>query len=125
MIASPIGTLMAKIASQPSVCVSSPPTSAPDEAPSAPVAPQTPSARLRSRPSANEEVMIESVAGESTAPPKPCSARAPISSPRESASAQASDESANSAVPTRNTRRRPSRSAARPPSIRNPANVSV
>jgi len=70
-------------------------------------------------------VMIDSVAGETTAPPKPCNARAPSSRPREEASAQASDESANSAVPTTNTRRRPSRSAERPPSIRKPAKVSV
>ena len=69
--------------------------------------------------------MIDSVAGDSTAPPRPWTARAPISSPRESASAQASEDSANSAVPARNTRRRPSRSAERPPSIRKPANVSV
>ena len=90
---------MAKIAGQPSVCVRMPPSSAPDEAPRPPIAPHAPRPRLRSGPSGSEEVMIDSVAGETTAPPNPCSARAPISSPRESASAQASEENANSAVP--------------------------
>ena len=69
--------------------------------------------------------MIDRVAGDSTAPLMPCTARAAISSVRESASAHPSDARANKAVPTRNTRRRPSRSADRPPSIRKPANVSV
>ena len=41
------------------------------------------------------------------------------------ARAQASEDSANIAVPARNTRRRPRRSAERPPSIRKPANVRV
>ncbi len=121
----PIGTFTRKIAGQPNACVSTPPSSTPSEPPTPPIAPHTPSARLRSRPSVNEVAMIARLAGEITAPPMPCSARAPISSVRESASAHASDASANSAVPARNTRRRPSRSAARPPSSRKPANVSV
>ena len=62
-------------------------------------------------PSGNDEVMIASVAGDTTAPPKPWSARAPISIARESASAHASEASTNRAVPATNTRRRPSRSA--------------
>ena len=89
------------------------------------IAPHTPSARLRSAPSAKEVVMIARLAGESTAPPRPCSARAPISRPREPANAQSSEAELKSAVPARNTRRRPSRSAARPPSSRKPAKVIV
>jgi hypothetical protein len=69
--------------------------------------------------------MIDSVAGETTAPAKPWSVLAPISMPRELASVQISEESANSPTPERNTRLRPNRSAERPPSIRKPANVSV
>ena len=72
----PSGTLMAKIAGQPSAWVSTPPSSAPEEAPRPPIAPHAPRPRLRSGPSGSEEVMIDSVAGETTAPPKPCSARA-------------------------------------------------
>jgi hypothetical protein len=69
--------------------------------------------------------MIARLAGEMIAPPKPCTVRAAISSPRELATAQASEASTNSAMPAMNTRRRPSRSEARPPSSRKPANVSV
>ena len=88
----PSGTLTAKIAGQPKPCVSMPPSSAPEEAPSAPIAPHMPTARLRSGPASNELVTIDSVAGESTAPPSPCNARAPSSRPRVSASAQASED---------------------------------
>ena len=122
---SPSGTLTAKIACHPNAWVRMPPSSAPEDAPRPPTAPHAASPRLRSRPSANEEVMIDSVAGDSTAPLMPCTLRAAISRSRESASAHPSEASANNAVPTRNTRRRPSRSAERPPSIRKPANVSV
>ena len=59
----PSGTLIAKIAGQPSVWVSTPPSSAPDEAPSPPTAAHRPRPRLRSGPSGSAEVMIESVAG--------------------------------------------------------------
>ncbi len=121
----PSGTLTAKIAGQPRPCVSTPPSSAPEEPPSAPIAPHMPTARLRSGPALKELVTIDSVAGERIAPPSPCTARAPSSRLCESDSAQASEESENSAVPARNTLRLPSRSAERPPSIRNPAKVSV
>ena len=54
-------------------------------APKAPPAPATelqmPMARVRSRGSVKVVVMMVSVAGESTAPPRPCSARAAVSSP--------------------------------------------
>ena len=121
----PSGTLTAKIAGQPNAWVRKPPRSAPEDAPRPPIAPHAATPRLRSVPSANDEVMIDSVAGETIAPAKPCSARTPISSPRDEASAQMSEESANSPVPKRNTRRRPSRSAERAPSMRKPAKVSV
>src|SRR5437588_573244 len=45
--------------------------------------------------------------------------------PCDSARPPASEASANSNRPKTNTRRRPSRSAARPPRSRNPANVTV
>ena len=67
----PSGTFTAKIACHPNACVRTPPNSAPDEAPRPPTAPQAARPRLRSRPSANEEVMIDRVAGDSTAPLTP------------------------------------------------------
>ena len=102
-----------------------PPNSTPAAAPLPPIAPQIPSALFRSAPSSNVVVMIASVAGEMIAAPSPCTARAAISTPIEPESPQASDATENSATPAMNTRRRPSRSAARPPSSRKPPNVIV
>ena len=56
-----------------------PPSSTPAAAPKPPTAPQTPSAMLRSLPSAKVVVRIDSAAGEMIAAPRPWSARAPIS----------------------------------------------
>ena len=56
-----------------------PPSSTPAAPPEPATAPQTPSALLRSAPSAKVVVTIESAAGESSAAPKPCTARAAIS----------------------------------------------
>ena len=44
--------------------------------PAAPAPPQTPSARFRSRPSAKVVLMSASVLGKTSAPPRPCTARA-------------------------------------------------
>ena len=123
--ATPTGTLTKKIHSQPAYFVRMPPKSTPAAAPLPPIAPQIPSALLRSEPSSNVVVMIESVAGEMIAAPSPCTARAAISTPIESARPQASDATAKSAMPIMNMRRRPSRSAARPPSRRKPPKVIV
>ena len=57
-----------------------PPSSRPNAPPPAAIALQTPSAFVRSSPSAKVVVMIDSAAGETSAPPRPCSARAPTSS---------------------------------------------
>ena len=63
------------------------------------MAPQTPSARLRSGPSAKVVVMIDSVAGATTAPPRPCTrargdqhALALVESPPTSEASANSDE---------------------------------
>ena len=69
----PTGTLMKKIHDQLNALVSAPPSSTPAAPPLPEAAPQMPSARLRSRPSANVVVRIESAAGESSAAPSPCS----------------------------------------------------
>ena len=102
-----------------------PPSSTPAAPPAPPIAPQMPTARLRAAPSAKVVVRIDREAGAITAPPSPWIARAAISTPCESASPPTSDAAENSTSPLTNTRRRPSRSAARPPSSRKPANVTV
>ena len=87
----PTGTLTKKIHSQPRYFVSTPPSSTPTAAPEPPIAPQMPSALLRSAPSSKVVVMIESAAGEMIAAPRPCNARAPISTPSDHASPQRND----------------------------------
>ena len=68
---------------------------------------------------------IASAAGETSAAPKPCSAREPISIPDELETPLTNDATVKTATPAKNRRRRPNRSAIRPPSSRNPPNVSV
>ena len=119
----PTGTFTKKIHSQPRYLVSTPPARTPTAAPDPPIAPQMPSALLRSAPSSNVVVMIESAAGEMIAAPRPCTARDAISTASEEASPQANDAAVKTTTPIRNTLRRPSRSAMRPPSSRKPPNV--
>src|SRR3954463_3315830 len=66
---------------QPGPSVSRPPSSTPAADANAPIPPQTPRAVLRSRPSLNDVVRIESAAGSISAAPKPCTRRAPTSTP--------------------------------------------
>ena len=77
--ASAIGTLTNRIQRQPSASVMMPPRSTPAAPPAPPIAPQMPTARLRSRPSLKVVVRIDSDAGAITAPPSPWIARAAIS----------------------------------------------
>ena len=78
-----------------------PPSSTP-AAPAEPAtAPQAPSALLRSAPSLNRVVTIESADGEMIAAPRPCAARAAISWPW-----VAAKPAAREAIPT-TTRARP------------------
>ena len=92
------GMLMKKIHSQLRRSVKMPPSSTPAAAPKPPTAPQTPRAMFRSRPSRKVVVRIDSAAGEMTAAPRPCRARAPIregalhASPATSEPAAKSDE---------------------------------
>ena len=76
-----------------------PPSRLPAAPPPAATAPHTPSALLRSAPSANVVVTRLSAAGERIAAPRPCSARAAISVPPLVASPPANDATANSAKP--------------------------
>ena len=122
---SAIGMLMKKIHSQLSRSVKMPPSRTPAAAPKPPTAPQTPSAMFRSRPSRNVVIRIERAAGEITAAPRPCTARAPMSEASLQASPATSEPAAKRTRPAMNTRLRPSRSAARPPSSRKPPKTSA
>jgi hypothetical protein len=108
---------------QPAYLVRAPPASTPTVAPLAPMAPHSPSALLRSAPSGNMFITIDSAAGSSRAEPRPWAPRMMIRNVPLGASAQASEAAVNSASPAMNVRLRPSRSAARPPSSRNPPKV--
>ena len=121
----PIGTLTNSTQRQFSPLVRIPPSSTPAAPPAPATAPQMPSARLRSAPSANVVVMIDSAAGETIAAPRPWTARAAISHVSDCARPPASEASENTTSPSMNIRRRPSRSAIRPPSSKKPPNVSV
>ena len=116
---------MKKIQDQASQLVSTPPRSTPAAAPLPETAPQTPSAMLRSRPSANIVVRIERAAGASSAPPSPCVTRKAISELSDQAKPASSELTVKRATPAMNSRRRPSRSAILPPSRRKPPNMSA
>ncbi len=121
----PIGTFTHSTHSQPRYSVRTPPRRTPAAPPEPATAPQIPSALLRSAPSRKVVATIESAAGERIAAPRPCTARAAISWPEVLASPPASEARANSTSPNMKTRRRPSRSASRPPSNRKPPKVST
>jgi hypothetical protein len=101
-----------------------PPVINPTVPPPAPRPPQIPSALLRSLPSRNMFITIDSAAGSMTAAPNPCAARIAIRNGSLGASAHPSEAAVNRPSPSIRIRRRPSRSAARPPSSKKPPNVS-
>src|SRR3981189_191833 len=109
--------------SQPAKLVSTPPAISPKVAPLAPMPPHSPSALLRSAPSSNMFMTIDSAAGRTIAAPSPCRPRMAIRNESVVASAAASDAVVKAPSPIINTRRRPRRSAARPPSSRKPPNA--
>ena len=96
----------------------------PTLAPPAPSAPQIPSALLRSAPSVNMFRTLDSAAGMSIAAPSPCTARIAIRNASLPASEAPSEAAVNKPSPAIRIRRRPSRSAARPPSRRKPPYAS-
>ena len=121
----PTGTLTKKIHGQESMSTRNPPSTRPTAPPPTAIAAHTPSAFVRSAPSLKVVVTIESAAGETSAAPRPCSPRARISHVSPVASAQSSDADVKSTSPARNTRLRPIRSPARPPSSRKPPKRSA
>jgi hypothetical protein len=116
----PIGTLIQKIHSQDMRSVSTPPRRTPAAAPNPPTAPQTPSAMLRSRPSANVAVRRARAAGETAAAPRPCRPRNRISETSLQAKPQRSEPTVNTTSPSAKTRLRPKRSPSLPPRSRKP-----
>ena len=104
-----MGRFTKKMNRQPSVSVSTPPASGPIALAPPSVAPKTPSARARAAPENSARSSGVAVAN-STAPPTPCSARNNWSASAVGASAHASDPAVKMIRPTRNSRRRPSRS---------------
>ena len=80
---------------------------------------------LRSLPSVNVVIRIESAAGAMIAAPSPWRARAPISDGSFHASAARSEATLKTARPMMNIRRRPRRSAVRPPRSRKPPKTSA
>ena len=116
---------MKKIHSQPGPSTSGPPISHAAVAPTPPSAPQIPSALFRSGPSGKVVEMIESAVGVMIAAPTPWITRAASSAAGDQASPHMSDAAVKSRTPVMNRRRRPSRSAARPPSRSRPPKVSA
>jgi hypothetical protein len=118
----PTGTLTRKTARQLVNCTRTPPRTWPATKPTEETAPYRPMARVRSGPSGKPVVMRDSAAGATMAAPAPCMTRAAISSTGSLASPPARLARENAIRPATNMRRRPSRSAARPPRIRRPPN---
>ena len=120
--ARPTGTLTRNTARQLVNSTSTPPRTWPATKPTEEIAPYRPMARVRSAPSGKLVVMRDSAAGATIAAPAPWMTRAAISSAESWARPPARLASANAMSPITNIRRRPSRSAARPPRMSRPPN---
>ncbi len=105
--ATPIGMLTRKIQCQSSVSVSTPPSSTPRLPPPDATKPATPIAFARSAGSVNIVIISDRPTAETTAPPRPCTARPAISISCDCARPQASDAMVNSTRPYWNIRRCP------------------
>ena len=111
---------MKKIQCQLIASVSAPPASRPIEPPADATNPKTPIAFACSRGSGNIVTIMPRITAEVSAPPTPCTKRAPISIPWLDARAQSTEATVNSARPYRKIRRWPIRSPKRPASSRSP-----
>ncbi len=119
------GTLMKKIHRQDARSVSAPEITVPDVPPSPAMPPQIPSAFIRSRGSGNSSAIRPSDAGAAIASPAPCTNRLETSIAGATAAPHATEASAKTLTPARNSRRRPKRSASRPPSSSRPPAIST
>jgi len=125
MISAPNGTLMNSTDRHDSHSVSSPPAIRPTANPALDMPENSASARIRSRGSVNVVASSASVLGAASAAPRPWATRAATSVAGESAKPPASEATVKSATPAISSRRRPSRSPARPPSSSSPPKTSV
>ena len=119
----PIGRLMTKIARQEIEPISQPPSSGPKAVATPPSPDQAPIARARS---AGRKLasMSARLPGVSSAPPIPCSSRAPISSSAVGATAQSSEATVKRPTPAMEDPPPPERSPRLPPSRISDARVS-
>ena len=106
-VITPTGTLMKKIQPQCRCWLMRPPISGPTARARAPVAVQMPTAWVRSRGSVKVAMTMASVAGTSSAAPRPCTARLAIRTAPLPARPAASDAAVKMPRPSRNSRRRP------------------
>jgi hypothetical protein len=125
MTSAPTGTLTRKIHRHPAPDTSTPPRMSPRVPAAAETPPQTAIARLRPGPAGNTELIIANVIGTTNPAATPWSARVAIMTAGDGARAEPSEATVNRAVPAMSTRRRPSRSPARPPSSSRPPNGTM
>jgi hypothetical protein len=97
----------------------------PSVPPSPAIPPQTPRAFIRSRESGNSTGIMLSAAGLASASPVPCTNRLVTSIVGETAAPLTADATPKTSTPIRNSRRRPNRSASRPPSSSRPPAMST
>ncbi len=119
-----IGIGSRKVARQFSAA-SRPPISSPEEYPDASKTLKIPNALFRCGPSGKVVVSTDMAAGAVKAAAMPLTKRETISRTASSASVPSSDTSANTAIANTSTRRRPNRSAHRPPSNRKLPNARM
>jgi hypothetical protein len=117
--------LTQKIARQPMLSVSAPPTIGPRPRLSPSTPPNTPIARDRSRGSVNTLVMMDIATGLSIEPPTACTIRNATSQPSPGATLHSNEPTVKTTSPMRKTRLRPSRSAVEPDRISSPASTMV
>ena len=80
---------------------------------------------MRWGPSPKVASTIDSAAGDISAADMPCAPRSTTSSAGSGLIPTRNEQTVNATMPTSSIRRRPNRSAARPPNSRNPPNVST
>ena len=123
--ASPTGMLTQKMPRQPTLSVSTPPSTGPSAMDRPKTPPQTPMARARSRGSVKVLAMIDTATGFIIEPPTACSMRNATSQPRSGARLHSREPRVNVASPIWKIRRRPSRSAVDPARMRKLAMTTV
>ncbi|MNZ74284.1 hypothetical protein D3C78_927310 [compost metagenome] len=109
----PSGTLIRKIACQPTLAINTPPRDGPNVVPSADIDPSKPMA-LPVRAWGTVSATKATVRAIMIAAPRPCTARAAISQPSVDARPHASEAPVKMPIPASSTRRRPIKSPSRP-----------